>query len=135
MTDLQLLDGRVLDALNDGDWLFVVPVLVVLVLGGVTGFVSWLKGRSLIALLVWTLLGTATALLVVPIETIQRMVDADSLTLNWSLIGMFSAAIAIGLISAIRLARPPSWWAQRRYDNDRYAEAIERHHWTRPQAR
>lgn len=135
LTEFQLLDGRVLDALNDGDWMVVGPVLAVLVIGLVGGFVSWLKGRKFVAFVVWALLAFTAALLVVPLDTIQRLVEADSPTLNWSLIGMSVATMAIGLVSAIRLARPPSWWAQRRYDNDRYAEAIERHHWTRPQAR
>lgn len=135
MTEIQLLDGRVLDAMNSGDWLVVAPVFALLLIGLVLGFLSWLKGRKFLALVVWVLLGIAVALLVVPLDTIENLIRTDSSTLHWSLIGISVAAIAIGLISAVRLARPPSWWAQRRYDNDRYAEAIERHHWTRPQAR
>lgn len=135
MTEIQLLDGRVLQALNDGDWLVVAPVLALLLIGLVLGLVSWLKGRKFLALVVWALLGIGVALLVVPLETIENLVRTDSSTLNWSFIGISVAAMAIGLVSAVRLARPPSWWAQRRYDNDRYAEAIERHQWTRPQAR
>ncbi len=135
MTEILLLDGRVLVAMNSGDWLVVAPVFALLLIGLVLGFLSWLKGRKFLALVVWVLLGIAVALLVVPLDTIENLIRTDSSTLHWSLIGISVAAIAIGLISAVRLARPPSWWAQRRYDNDRYAEAIERHHWTRPQAR
>ncbi len=135
MSGPELLDGRVLDDLNAGDWLIAGPILAVLVLSLLLGFVSWLKGRKLAAILVWVLLGLAATLLVTPLDTIQRLVNADSLTLNWGLVGGLATAMAMGLIAAIRLARPPSWWAQRRYDNDRYAEAIERHQWTRPQAR
>ena len=133
--ELDLLDGRVVDALSEGDWLVAGPVIGVLLLGLILGFVSWLKGRKLVAMLVWALLGTAVALMVTPIETVQQLVSADTDELNYSLLGMFGVAVTFGLITAVRLARPPSWWAQRRYDNDRYAEAIERHHWTRPQAR
>ena len=133
--ELDLLDGRVVDALTEGDWLVAGPVIGVLLLGLILGFVSWLKGRKLVAMLVWALLGTAVALMVTPIETVQELVSAESNELNYSLLGMFGVAVTFGLITAVRLARPPSWWAQRRYDNDRYAEAIERHHWTRPQAR
>ena len=135
MSELELLDGRVVDAISEGDWLVAGPVIGVVALGLVLGFVSWLKGRKLVAVLVWALIGTAVALMLIPLETVQQMLSADSADLNYSLLGMLAAAVTFGLITAVRLARPPSWWAQRRYDNDRYAEAIERHHWTRPQAR
>lgn len=135
MSGPDLLDGRVWDALRAGDWPIAGPILAALFVGLVLGILSWLKGRKLAAILVWLLLGTAVALLALPLDTVQRLVTADPPTLNWSLLGIFVGAMAIGLIAAIRLARPPSWWAQRRYDNDRYAEAIERHQWTRPQAR
>ena len=135
MSEIQLLDGWILEALNDGEWLLVGPMLVVLVLTLVFGFISWLKGRRLVAILVLTLLASSVVLLLAPLSMIQELVATDSLTLNWALIGILGAGLAIGSTSAIRLARPPSWWAQRRYDNDRYAEAIERHQWTRPQAR
>lgn len=135
MNDLQLLDGRVLDAIRDGDWLFVGPTGFILLLGLVLGFVSWLKGRKFLAIFVWLLMLAGSALLALPLDTVQRIVDADSSSLHWALFGLVAGAVGIGFITAIRLARPPSWWAQRRYDNDRYAEAIERHHWTRPQAR
>lgn len=134
MSDL-LLDGAVLDAANEGDWVLVgsVGLVILLVIG--LGLASWLKGRKALAILVWLLIGAGAALLLTPLSTIQDLIEASTSNLVWSLIGVAGAALLIGLFSAVRLARPPSWWAQRRYDNDRYAEAIERHQWTRPQAR
>ena len=134
MSDL-LLDGGILDAINDGDWISVGSVALVILLGVVFAFISWLKGRRAVAFLVWLLIGVCAAVMVVPLSAIQDMAAVSRSTLTWSLIGVAVAAVLIGLFSAVRLARPPSWWAQRRYDNDRYALAIERHHWTRPQAR
>lgn len=134
MSDL-LLDGAVLDAANDGDWLLVGCVAIVILLGIGLGLISWLKGRKALAALVWLLIGAGAAILVTPLTTIQDLLEISSSNLAWSLIGVIAAALVIGFFSTVRLARPPSWWAQRRYDNDRYAEAIERHRWTRPQAR
>ena len=135
LSELELLDGRVLDAINEGEWLVAGPVIAAVALALVLGFVSWLKGRKLVAVLVWALLGLASALMMTPVATIQGIVSADSTELNYGLLAILVAAVTFGLVTAIRLARPPSWWAQRRYDNDRYAQAIERHQWTRPQAR
>lgn len=134
MSDL-LLDGAVLDAANEGDWVLVGTVVLVLLLGVGLGLASWLKGRKALAILVWMLVGAAAAILLMPLSTIQDLVEISGSNLVWSLVGIVAAALLIGFFSAVRLARPPSWWAQRRYDNDRYAEAIERHQWTRPQAR
>lgn len=134
MSDL-LLDGAVLDAANEGDWVLVGTVVLVLLLGVGLGLASWLKGRKALAILVWMLVGASAAILLMPLSTIQDLVEISGSNLVWSLVGIVAAALLIGFFSAVRLARPPSWWAQRRYDNDRYAEAIERHQWTRPQAR
>lgn len=134
MSDL-LLDGAVLDAANEGDWVLVGTVALVLLLGVGLGLASWLKGRKALAILVWMLVGASAAILLMPLSTIQDLVEISGSNLVWSLVGIVAAALLIGFFSAVRLARPPSWWAQRRYDNDRYAEAIERHQWTRPQAR
>lgn len=134
MSDL-LLDGAVIDAANEGDWVLVGSVTLVILLGIVLGLASWLKGRRALAILVWILIGVGAAILLLPLPTIQGIVATSESSLTWTLIGVVVAALLIGLFSAIRLARPPSWWAQRRYDNDRYARAIERHQWTRPQAR
>ncbi len=134
LSDL-LLDGGVLDAVNDGDWVAAGSVALVILVGVTFGMTSWLKGRKFVAILVWLLIGSCAAVLVLPLSTIQDLVEMPSSTITWSLIGVAAAAILIGFFSSVRLARPPSWWAQRRYDNDRYAEAIERHQWTRPQAR
>lgn len=134
MSDL-LLDGAVLDAANEGDWVLVGSVGFVILLAIGLGLASWLKGRKILAILVWLLVGVGVALLLLPLATIESLVETSASNLTWSLFGVVAAAMVIGLFSAVRLARPPSWWAQRRYDNDRYAKAIERHQWTRPQAR
>lgn len=130
-----LLDGGILDAINDGDWISVGSVALVILLGVVLGFISWLKGRKVVAIMVLLLIGVFVTSLMLPLATIQNLAEVSRSTLTWSLIGVAGAAVLLGFFSAFRLARPPSWWAQRRYDNDRYAQAIERHHWTRPQAR
>lgn len=134
MNDL-LLDGGILDAANDGNWAVVGAVGSVVLLAVILGLTSWLKGRKAIAVLVWLLIGAGVTLLIIPVDTVKELVDASTTALAWSTIGLATGAILIGAISSYRLARPPSWWAQRRYDNDRYAAAIERHQWTRPQAR
>ena len=134
MSDL-LLDGAVLDAAHEGNWVLVGSVGLVILLSLALGLASWLKGRKALAILVWLLLGVGAAILLLPLATIQGLVQVAASSLSWWLIGVMLAALGIGLFSAVRLARPPSWWAQRRYDNDRYAEAIARHQWTRPQAR
>lgn len=134
MSDL-LLDGAVLDAANEGDWALAGSVAFVILLAIGLGLASWLKGRKALAMIVWLMIGVGTAVLLLPLSTIQSLVEISTSNLSWSVMGAAIAAVLIGLFSAVRLARPPSWWAQRRYDNDRYAEAIERHQWTRPQAR
>jgi hypothetical protein len=130
-----LLDGAVLDAANDGDWILVGSVGFVILLAIGLGVASWLKGRKAVAVLVWLLIVVGAAVLLLPLSTVQGIVETSTSNIAWSLIGVAGAALLIGFFSAVRLARPPSWWAQRRYDNDRYAAAIERHQWTRPQAR
>lgn len=134
MSDL-LLDGGVLDAAVDGEWALVGSVAFVILLGIALGLASWLKGRRAVAILVWLLIGVCAVILLLPLSTIQDFFDTSTSTLTLSVIGIAAAALLVGFVSAVRLARPPSWWAQRRYDNDRYAQAIERHQWTRPQAR
>lgn len=134
MSDL-LLDGAVLDAVNEGDWVLVGSVGFAILVGIALGLASWLKGRKALAILVWILIGVGLAILLLPLSTVQDLVGTSKSSLTWTLIGVVVAALLIGLFSAVRLARPPSWWAQRMYDNDRYAEAIARHQWTRPQAR
>lgn len=131
----ELLDGAIVDAANQGNWAFVGSVGVVVVLCISLGLVSWLKGRKAVAILIWLLIGLSAAVLVLPLATVQTLIDTTTSALAWSVFGSAVGALVFGFVSAARLARPPSWWAQRRYDNDRYAEAIERHHWTRPQAR
>lgn len=134
MSDL-LLDGALVDAVKDSEWILVGSVASVFLLGVVLGLTSWLKGRRAVGMLVWLLIGACAAILLIPVSTIQGLVDTSTSTLTWSVVAIAVAALLIGFVSAARLARPPSWWAQRLYDNDRYAEAIERHQWTRPQAR
>lgn len=135
MTDLQLLDSRLIEAFNEGDLVLVGVVVGLLMVGAIAGLISWLKGRRFAAVVVWVLLIASVAAALLPISIIESVVDADRATLSWGVVGVTGAALLIGAVAALRLARPPSWWAQRRYDNDRYARAIERHHWTRPQAR
>jgi hypothetical protein len=45
--------------------------------------------------------------------------------LIWGVLGLYIAPIAI--VSALRLARPTSWWARKRYDEPKLARARERY--------
>ena len=43
--------------------------------------------------------------------------------------------LAISLLGAVRLAKPSSWWAQRRYREEKYEKSVERHGWAKIKAR
>lgn len=133
--DLQLVHGRIIDAASDGEWIFVGSVGVVFGVGAVLGLISWLKGRQIVAIEVWLLLTLSGAAMLLPRTALEPRVDLDQATLSRIVVGMVAISLAAGFVSSARMARPPSWWAQRRYDNDRYAESIARHQWTRPQAK
>lgn len=135
MIDLQLLDGRVLEAAREGEWMVVAWMAGFLAVGLALGIVAWLKGRRPAAVVVLVLLGAAVGIALVPFSWIAQRLAIDSSTAGWALIGIVGTALLVGLVAAVRLARPPSWWAQRRYDNDTYAAAIERHRWTRVKPR
>lgn len=135
MIDLHVMDGRVLEAAREGEWMVVAWMAGVLTVGLALGVVAWLKGRRPAAVVVFVLLGAGVGIALVPFSWIEERLTIDSSMAAWVLIGIVGTALLVGLVAAVRLARPPSWWAQRRYDNDTYAAAIQRHRWTRVKPR
>lgn len=124
------------------DWVLIAAGATVVLVGVVEGIISWLKGRKFTALLVWILLGALTILVLAPVSWtegllpgFENQLDADPELMRWGLIGAVALVLALGLLSSARLAKPSSWWAQRRYTSDKYDRAVERHGWAKLQAR
>lgn len=114
---------------------------VLLILGGVIalalltlGFVAWLKGRRLGALLIWLVLTAGWFWFVTPLSWTEGWaIDESIVSLG---IGVAAGvALLFGLFATLRLAKPSSWWAQRRYASEKYDQAVERHGWSRIRAR
>jgi hypothetical protein len=106
----------------------------------VTSMAAWLKGHRWAGVIGW--LGWVLAMLVsfFPIRLLEDQPAADWLVQNFGSVGTYAAFTAVGflvisLIAAVRLARPSSWWAQRRYRSEKYERAVERHGRARIKAR
>lgn len=105
-----------------------------------TSTVGWLKGHRWAAVIGW--LGWVLAMLVLffPIHLLE-----DEPAWVWLIenlrsvqIGASFTAVAflvISLVADFRLAKPSSWWAQRRYRSEKYERSVERHGWARIKAR
>ena len=105
-----------------------------------TAIAAWLKGHRSAGVIGW--LGWVLAMLVsfFPIRLLQEKAAADWLVENFDSVGTYAAFTAVGLLvisltAAVRLARPSSWWAQRRYRSEKYERAVERHGRARIKAR
>jgi len=105
-----------------------------------TSTAAWLKGHRWAAVIGW--LGWALAMLVLffPIRLLEDQPAADWLVENFDSVQTYVGFAAVGflvnsLMAAIRLARPSSWWAQRRYRSEKYERAVERHGRARIKAR
>lgn len=133
--ELDLLDGSFTEALRQGDWAVVALWASVLAVGLVSGVIAWLKGRKVLALLAWIVLGGVAVAVLAPQSWVETVVGTDRTTASWLILGVVGAALAIGVTASWRLAKPSSWWAQRRYDNDKYALTINRHRWTKVKAK
>lgn len=96
--------------------------------------VAWARGRKVVAALMWLLLVVLALLALLPTSS------TDDLALDWSAVGIGLAiavvvALVLGVVIAVRLAKPSSWWAQRRYESEKYDRSVERHGWSRIRAR
>lgn len=127
--------GWSLDTLLEGDTVALAVVGAVgLALIGV-GLVTWLKGQTVVSFVVWLVFVAAAAWVLLPPERVDALIEAEPTVVAQSVVWAVAAALAIGLVFAFRLAKPSSWWAQRRYSSDKYDQAVERHGWSRPRAR
>ena len=123
-----------LDRLTDGGWVTALAAAMFSI-GLVSGLVTWLKGRRLLAVLVWVLLAGVTAAL----AALSFEVDVPTAFDRTILVSAMTITTAVGLIAGVvgatRLARPSSWWAQRIYSNDQYAMSVERYGWSKVRPR
>ncbi|MEA1903811.1 MAG: hypothetical protein U9N56_09820 [Actinomycetota bacterium] len=130
-----------LDALMAGERP-VVAGAVALGLSSLAAFFSWLKGHRTVPLFTWTASIVAILMLLFDVPTIEEFLPAlgEWMAANEDVI-LLSVGIAVlvggigSFLGAVRLARPSSWWAQRRYDSDKYEAAVERHGWSKIKAR
>jgi hypothetical protein len=96
--------------------------------------VAWAKGRKVVAVLMWLCLVLLGLLASLPTSA------TDNLSLEWSAVGVgllvaLAVLLVVGVFVAARLATPSSWWAQRRYESEKYDRSVERHGWSRIRAR
>ncbi len=101
----------------------------------VASVAAWLKGHTTAVILVWVVNAITLAWLFVP-ETVERVLSGVAAAPTVVLMSTaLLLALLLGLAAAIRLARPSSWWAQRRYRSEKYAEAVDRYGFARIKAR
>lgn len=128
-----------IDALADGAWVAVAG-MVVLGVAVLAALFAWLKGYRLIPVVTWV--ASALGIVLLFVAQIQDAIPelADWLYENaatvLAVVGSLVAASGLAdIVYAVRLAKPASWWAQRRYDSDKYDHAVDRHGWSRIRAR
>lgn len=127
--------GWSLDTLLEGDVVALSVVGSTALVLIVIGVVTWLKGQTVVSFSVWLIFIAAAVWVLLPPARIESMIDADPIVVAQSVAGAVAAALIVGFAFAFRLAKPSSWWAQRRYASDKYDQAVERHGWSRPRAR
>lgn len=105
-----------------------------------TNVAAWLKGRRWAALIGW--LGWALAMFVLffPIRLLEDEPTDVWLVENYDSVRTAASSTAvvflvISLVAAVRLAKPSSWWAQRRYREEKYQKSVQRHGWVKIKAR
>ena len=113
-----------------------VPVFVALF----TNVTAWLKERRWAAVIGW--LGWVLAMFVLffPIRLLEDEPTGVWLVENFRSVKTVASLtavvfLAISLLVAVRLAKPSSWWAQRRYREEKYEKSVERHGWAKIKAR
>jgi hypothetical protein len=123
-----------LDQLTDGGWVTAVAAAM-LSCGLACGLVTWLKGRKLLAVLVWVLLAGVTGSLAAFSLGAVEPTAANKTTLTSVIAIATAVGLTAGVVGAIRLAKPSSWWAQRIYTNDQYTTSMERYGWSKVRPR
>jgi len=123
-----------LDRLTDGGWVTALAAAM-LSIGLVSGLVTWLKGRKLLAVLVWVLLVGVTAALAALSFGVGVPATFDRSNLLSAMTITTAVGLIVGVVGATRMARPSSWWAQRIYSNDQYAMSVERYGWSKVRPR
>ena len=127
--------GEELAGLLESDELGWIVFGVAVGINVVASVAAWLKGHTTAVVLIWTVNAITLAWLFVP-DIVGRVVN-DLVT------GQFVAlmavalvlALVLGTLAAFSLARPSSWWAQRRYASDKYDESVSRYGFVRIKAR
>ncbi len=123
-----------LDRMTDGGWVTALAAAM-LSIGLVSGLVTWLKGRKLLAVLVWVLLVGVTAALAALSFGVGVPATFDRSNLLSAMTITTAVGLIVGVVGATRMARPSSWWAQRIYSNDQYAMSVERYGWSKVRPR
>lgn len=105
-----------------------------------TSVAAWLKGHRWSAVIGW--LGWALAMfaLIFPIRLLEDEAAGAWLVENFrsvKTVASFTAVafLVISLLAAVRLAKSSSWWAQSRYRDEKYERSVERHGWSKIEAR
>lgn len=127
--------GWGLDAIGDVDVVALVVIGSVALALFIIGLVTWLKGRKVVSVLVWLVFAGSAIWTLAPASWTESLLTAEPMEIANVVVAAVGGALLIGLLYAIRLAKPASWWAQRRYSSDKYDQAVERHGWSRPRAR
>ena len=101
----------------------------------VASIAAWLKGHTTAVVMVWIVNAITLTWLFLPDvveQVLSDVVEAPTVVLMSAALLL---ALLLGTFAAVRLARPSSWWAQRRYRSEKYAEAVDRYGFTRIKAR
>lgn len=135
------LDDWSLDSLLGGELSVVIGVAVVAV-SLLVSLVAWLKGRRVFPIVVWLASLIALLLLLIPhswfednLASVWEWLAANSENITLWLEGAMVVGGIMCVVGAVRLAKPSSWWAQRRYGGEKYSAAVERYGWSRVRAR
>lgn len=105
-----------------------------------TNVAAWLKGRRWAAVIGWLGWVLAVFVLFFPIRLLEDEPTGVWLVENFRSVKTVASLTAvvflvISLLAAVRLAKPSSWWAQRRYREQKYQKSVERHGWAKIKAR
>lgn len=101
----------------------------------ILGYIAWLKGHRLGAFLMWLVLMLGAGWLIAPTAWSEDWLNVDESTVTLWLGVAAGVSIVFGVFVTARLAKPSSWWAQRRYASEKYDRAVERFGWSRIRAR
>ena len=106
-------------------------VLVLLVLG----ILSWMRGRKIGSVLIFLVLLVGAGWFLAPPSWFEGRLDVDEASVSLWLGIAVLVALMLGVFAMARLAKPSSWWAQRRYASEKYDRSVERYGWSRIKAR